>query len=140
MLPACPAPAACPPAGEAGGHCEAGVKWVQHERLVPVRIQTVRSINLVSAPLPQIHQLVEQGDVVKPEWNGYNVLHDAASRVAALDIGFLPSASAREVRCIGLGANMRGFPKLGVGRGCMQRSCSLPPGRRSIGHRWSVPV
>lgn len=45
----------------------------------------------------QIHQLVEQGDVVKDDWNGYNVLHDAASRVAALDIGFLPSASAREV-------------------------------------------
>ena len=48
--------------------------------------------------LLQIHQLVEAGDVVKPDWNGYNVLHDAASRVAALDIGFLPSASAQEVR------------------------------------------
>ena len=28
-------------------------------------------------------------------WNGYNVLHDSASRVAALDIGFAPSAAAR---------------------------------------------
>ena len=27
-------------------------------------------------------------------WNGYNVLHDIASRVGALDIGFLPSARA----------------------------------------------
>lgn len=36
--------------------------------------------------------------MVKPDWNGYNVLHDAASRVGALDIGFLPSASAQEVR------------------------------------------
>ena len=42
----------------------------------------------------QVHQLVERGDVVREGWNGYNVLHDAASRVAALDIGFLPSASA----------------------------------------------
>jgi NADH dehydrogenase (ubiquinone) Fe-S protein 1 len=46
--------------------------------------------------MKQIHQLVEAGDVVRPDWNGYNVLHDAASRVAALDIGFLPSASAQE--------------------------------------------
>lgn len=28
-------------------------------------------------------------------WNGYNVLHDSASRVAALDLGFLPSARAQ---------------------------------------------
>jgi len=39
-----------------------------------------------------VHELVEAGDVVKDGWNGYNILHDAASRVAALDLGFLPSA------------------------------------------------
>lgn len=33
--------------------------------------------------------------MVRPDWNGYNVLHESASRVAALDIGFQPSASAR---------------------------------------------
>ena len=38
---------------------------------------------------------MEKGEVVKEGWNGYNVLHDAASRVAALDLGFLPSAQAR---------------------------------------------
>ena len=32
--------------------------------------------------------------MVKPDWNGYNVMHDTASRVAALDVGFLPSARA----------------------------------------------
>ena len=32
--------------------------------------------------------------MVRDDWNGYNVLHDSASRVAALDIGFLPSARA----------------------------------------------
>lgn len=41
--------------------------------------------------------MVEAGNVVREDWNGYNVLHDTASRVAALDIGFLPSASATEV-------------------------------------------
>ncbi|KAK9824361.1 hypothetical protein WJX72_009711 [[Myrmecia] bisecta] len=46
------------------------------------------------AVLQQVHGLVEKAEVVKEGWNGYNVLHDAASRVAALDIGFLPSARA----------------------------------------------
>ncbi len=32
--------------------------------------------------------------MVRDDWNGYNVLHDSASRVAALDVGFLPSARA----------------------------------------------
>lgn len=44
--------------------------------------------------LVQIHTLVESSKVVREDWNGYNVLHDSASRVAALDIGFLQSASA----------------------------------------------
>lgn len=42
----------------------------------------------------QVHQLVEEADVVREGWNGYNVFHDTASRVAALDVGFLPSARA----------------------------------------------
>lgn len=37
-----------------------------------------------------------QGNVVRPGWNGFNVIHDSASRVAALDIGFAPSAAVRQ--------------------------------------------
>ncbi len=37
---------------------------------------------------------MEKGNVVREGWNGYNVLHDSAARVAALDIGFLKSSSA----------------------------------------------
>lgn len=40
--------------------------------------------------LKAIHELVEGAGVVKEGWNGYNVIHDNASRVAALDIGFAP--------------------------------------------------
>ncbi|KAF8071212.1 NADH dehydrogenase [ubiquinone] iron-sulfur protein 1 [Scenedesmus sp. PABB004] len=47
------------------------------------------------ALLGAVHGLVEAAGVVKEGWNGYNVLHDNASRVAALDIGFAPSAAAR---------------------------------------------
>lgn len=42
----------------------------------------------------QVHELVEKAEVVREGWNGYNVLHDSAARVAALDVGFLPSARA----------------------------------------------
>jgi NADH dehydrogenase (ubiquinone) Fe-S protein 1 len=45
--------------------------------------------------LKAIQELVESHAVVRDGWNGFNVLHDSASRVAALDIGFAPSAAAR---------------------------------------------
>ena len=32
---------------------------------------------------------------MRPDWNGFNVMHESASRVAAFDIGFQPSVSAR---------------------------------------------
>ena len=42
-----------------------------------------------------MNELVGKAEVVRDGWNGFNVLHDSASRVAALDLGFLPSARAR---------------------------------------------
>ena len=47
------------------------------------------------ALLKSIHELVDKAGVVKPEWNGYNVIHDNASRVAALDLNFAPTAAAK---------------------------------------------
>jgi len=47
------------------------------------------------AVLSAVHGLVEKAGIVKPDWNGFNVIHESASAVAALDIGFQPSASAR---------------------------------------------
>jgi hypothetical protein len=53
------------------------------------------------ALLASIHSLVEAAGVVREGWNGYNVIHDNASRVAALDIGFAPRcvASRRAALC-----------------------------------------
>eukprot|EP00891_Asterochloris_glomerata_P004426 jgi/Astpho2/4426/Aster-00042 len=48
------------------------------------------------AVLAKVHELVEKAEVVRPGWNGYNIMHDSAARVAALDIGFLPSVSASQ--------------------------------------------
>ena len=47
------------------------------------------------AVLQKVHKLVEKAEVVREGWNGFNIMHDSAARVAALDIGFLPSARAR---------------------------------------------
>jgi NADH-quinone oxidoreductase subunit G len=44
------------------------------------------------------------GTLADGGWNGFNVLHTAASRVAALDLGFLPGKNGRDVAGIVDGA------------------------------------
>jgi NADH-quinone oxidoreductase subunit G len=44
------------------------------------------------------------GTAAEGGWNGFNILHTAASRVAALDLGFLPGAEGRDVAGIVDGA------------------------------------
>jgi NADH-quinone oxidoreductase subunit G len=41
--------------------------------------------------------IAEAGGMIREDWNGFNVLHRAASRVAGLDLGFLPSPGGRDV-------------------------------------------
>mmetsp|Transcript_1837 Transcript_1837/g.2587 ORF Transcript_1837/g.2587 Transcript_1837/m.2587 type:complete len:707 (+) Transcript_1837:60-2180(+) len=47
--------------------------------------------------LKKLHTLADKVGVVTPEWNGFNLLHDSAGRVAGLDLGFLPSEAAKAV-------------------------------------------
>ena len=42
--------------------------------------------------LAQAIKLAEAAGMVSDEWNGFNMLHNAAARVAGLDIGFVPKA------------------------------------------------
>ncbi len=42
-------------------------------------------------------QLARDVGALSAEWNGYNVLHQAASRVAGLDMGFVPAPGGRSV-------------------------------------------
>jgi NADH dehydrogenase (ubiquinone) Fe-S protein 1 len=49
----------------------------------------------VAALADRVGAVVAPGGEAGPGWNGFNVLHDTAARVAALDLGFLPSARAR---------------------------------------------
>ncbi|MCC8417041.1 MAG: NADH-quinone oxidoreductase subunit NuoG [Rickettsia endosymbiont of Bryobia graminum] len=42
------------------------------------------------AILAQIHQIIEKYSIVRDDWNGFNILHNYASTVGSLDIGFSP--------------------------------------------------
>jgi NADH-quinone oxidoreductase subunit G len=44
--------------------------------------------------------IAESCGLVRDDWNGFNVLHTAAARVAGLDLGFVPSPGARDVEGI----------------------------------------
>ena len=46
--------------------------------------------------LKKIHAMCDDLGVVKGDWNGFNVLHDAGGTVGALDIGFVPGTSASD--------------------------------------------
>src|SRR5205807_286156 len=41
--------------------------------------------------------IAETFGMVRPEWNGFNVLHHAAARVGGLDLGFVPGTGGRDV-------------------------------------------
>jgi NADH-quinone oxidoreductase subunit G len=41
--------------------------------------------------------IAESFAMVRPEWNGFNVLHRAAARVAGLDLGFVPGPGGNDV-------------------------------------------
>ncbi|MEM9015037.1 MAG: NADH-quinone oxidoreductase subunit NuoG [Pseudomonadota bacterium] len=57
--------------------------------------------------LSEIVGLAEQIGAVTPEWNGLNILHNAASRVAALDLEFLPGEGGRDFEGILQGCENR---------------------------------
>jgi NADH-quinone oxidoreductase subunit G len=47
--------------------------------------------------LAAAHNLADQFDMVSSGWNGFNVLHRAAARVGAMDIGFVPGEGGHDV-------------------------------------------
>jgi len=50
-----------------------------------------------SAPILNIiNEISVKYNVISESWNGFNVLHNAASRVGALDLGFVPKKGARD--------------------------------------------
>ena len=57
-----------------------------------------------AAVLAAARALAEDCGLVSDDWNGFNVLHGAAARVAGLDLGFLPGNKGRDTAGIVGGA------------------------------------
>jgi NADH-quinone oxidoreductase subunit G len=54
--------------------------------------------------LGKARQIAETYGVVTEGWNGFNVLHSAAARVAGLDMGFVPARGGMDVAAMGAAA------------------------------------
>ena len=57
-----------------------------------------------AAVLETARRIAESCGMVSDDWNGFNVLHTAAARVAGLDLGLLPGEGGRDVAGILAGA------------------------------------
>jgi NADH-quinone oxidoreductase subunit G len=57
-----------------------------------------------AAILAKARKLAETYSLVREGWNGFNVLHLAASRVGGLDLGFVPGPGGRDLQGILAGA------------------------------------
>ena len=57
-----------------------------------------------AAVLAAAAKLVESCNLIRDDWNGFNVLHTAASRVGGLDLGFVPGEGGRDTAAILEGA------------------------------------
>jgi NADH-quinone oxidoreductase subunit G len=57
-----------------------------------------------AAILAEARALAESAGIVREGWNGFNMLHLAASRVGGLDLGFVPGQGGRDVAGILAGA------------------------------------
>jgi NADH-quinone oxidoreductase subunit G len=47
--------------------------------------------------LGRVRELAESFGMIRPDWNGFNVLHRAAARVGGLDLGFVPGSGGQDV-------------------------------------------
>ncbi|MCD6035380.1 MAG: nqo3 [Rickettsiales bacterium] len=45
-------------------------------------------------------QIAEKYNLIRDDWNGFNVLHRAAARVGGLDVGFVPNVGGRDTDVI----------------------------------------
>ena len=57
-----------------------------------------------AAMLGKARKIAESYGVVTKEWNGFNVLHNAAARVGGLDLGFLPARGGMGIAAMGKAA------------------------------------
>jgi NADH-quinone oxidoreductase subunit G len=57
-----------------------------------------------AAILALARKLAESSGLIREDWNGFNVLHNAAARVGGLDLGFVPGPGGKDLAGILAGA------------------------------------
>ncbi|MFM7084267.1 MAG: NADH-quinone oxidoreductase subunit NuoG [Hyphomicrobium sp.] len=65
--------------------------WENYQRPMCILGMGAVSHPLGETILAQLAQTVGELGIVKDDWNGFNILHTAAARVGALEVGFVPS-------------------------------------------------
>ena len=53
-----------------------------------------------AAVLAAARMLADQSGMISDDWNGFNILHTAASRVGGLELGFVPAKNGRDLNGI----------------------------------------
>lgn len=53
-----------------------------------------------AALMNTLHTFAQENNVIRDDWNGWNILHLAASRVGGLDLGFVPGAKGKDTNAM----------------------------------------
>ncbi len=77
---------------------------VEAERAIVIVGQDALAREDGAQVLAAAKSIAEKTDMVVEDWNGFNVLHNAAARVAGLDLGLLPGEGGRDTAGIIAGA------------------------------------
>jgi NADH-quinone oxidoreductase subunit G len=48
----------------------------------------------------EVNNIIIKYNITSKDWNGYNLLHNAAGRVGALDVGFTPASKGKDTKAI----------------------------------------
>jgi NADH-quinone oxidoreductase subunit G len=81
-------------AKDAGGFAE---KFFAAERPMIILGQGALSGADGAAVLAEVWRIADAAGALKSDWHGFNVLHSAAARVGALDLGFVPGPGGLDV-------------------------------------------
>ena len=72
--------------------------WAKAQRPMVIVGAAVFARDDAGAILKKLSGIGAKGNLVRDGWNGFNVLHSAASRVGALDLGFLPGSGGKDAK------------------------------------------
>jgi len=80
-----------------GGEHEVAKRLSEAQRPVVMIGAAALARDDASSLLNAVKTLCDQCNIIRDDWNGYNMLHYAAARVGGLDVGFVPQAGGQGI-------------------------------------------